>query len=73
MKRKPLSRCYKVMSLRLLVSDIHTEGKVETCPRCKATMHEVTRIAPLQQEPGLIAYECPRCSYLTSVFLPAGD
>jgi hypothetical protein len=36
-------------------------------------MHEVTRIAPLQQEPGLIAYECPRCSYLTSVFLPAGD
>jgi hypothetical protein len=61
------------MSLRLLVSDFHTEGNVETCPRCKATMHEVTRIAPLQQEPGLIAYECPRCSYLTSVFLPAGD
>jgi transposase-like protein len=55
------------------VSNFRGEEKVETCPRCKATMHEVTRIAPLQQQPGLIAYECPSCSYLTSVFLPAGD
>ena len=32
------------------------------CPRCKATqMVEVTSIAPLLHEPGLIAYECPSC------------
>ena len=31
------------------------------CPRCKATMSEVARIAPLGAAPGLIAYECPRC------------
>jgi hypothetical protein len=35
-------------------------------------MHEVTRIAPLPKDPGLVAYECPACSYVTSVFLPAG-
>jgi len=55
------------------VSDFHTERKVETCPRCKATMQEVTRIAPLPKEPGLIACECPACSYLTSFILPAGE
>jgi hypothetical protein len=37
------------------------------CPRCKATMDEVVRIAPLGDEPGLIAYECP-ARYVTSVF-----
>ena len=32
------------------------------CPRCRAAqMTEVTSIAPLLHEPGLIAYECPRC------------
>ena len=38
------------------------------CPRCKTTMDEVVRIAPLGDEPGLIAYECPACRYVTSVF-----
>ena len=34
------------------------------CPRCKATqMVEVTSIAPLLHEPGLIAYECPSCGH----------
>ena len=33
------------------------------CPRCKATMDEVVRIEPLQNEPGLIGYECPSCRY----------
>ena len=36
-------------------------------------MHEVTRIAPLRDEPGLIAYECPSCNYVTSVFVSAAD
>jgi hypothetical protein len=39
------------------------------CPRCKATMDEVVRIAPLAHEPGLIGYECPACCYVTSVIL----
>jgi hypothetical protein len=44
------------------------------CPRCKAAqMAEVTAIAPLLHEPGLIAYECPRCGYLTSVVQPPAD
>ena len=30
-------------------------------------MYEVVRIAPLPGEPGLIAYECPGCGYVTSV------
>jgi len=30
-------------------------------------MSEVARIAPLGTAPGLIAFECPRCVYVTSV------
>jgi hypothetical protein len=41
------------------------------CPRCKAAqMAEVTAIAPLLHEPGLIAFECPRCGHLTSIVQP---
>ena len=34
-------------------------------------MDEVVRIAPLQDEPALIGFECPSCSYVTSVFWQA--
>ena len=38
------------------------------CPRCKkAAMEEILRIAPVGREPGLIAYECQSCGYVTSV------
>jgi hypothetical protein len=30
-------------------------------------MTEVTSVVPLLHEPGLIAYECSRCGYITSV------
>ena len=30
-------------------------------------MEEVVRIAPVAHEPGLIAYECPSCHYVTSM------
>jgi C4-type Zn-finger protein len=44
------------------------------CPRCRAAqMAEITTIAPLLHEPGLIAYECPRCGYLTSTLQPPSD
>src|SRR5205807_3216463 len=50
-------------------------GRTDTpppCPRCKAAqMVEVVSIAPLLDEPGLLAYECPRCGYLSSVLVPA--
>lgn len=32
-------------------------------------MDEVLSIAPLAGEPGLIAYECPNCGYVTSVLI----
>jgi hypothetical protein len=34
-------------------------------------MSETVNIAPLGQKPGLIAYECSKCGYITSVFQPA--
>jgi hypothetical protein len=30
-------------------------------------MDEVVSIAPLAGEPGSMAYECPKCGYVTSV------
>jgi hypothetical protein len=32
-------------------------------------MKEVVRIAPVQSDPGLIAYECLSCGYVTSVLI----
>jgi hypothetical protein len=34
-------------------------------------MQEVVRIAPVQTDPGLIAYECPSCGYVTSDLMPS--
>ena len=51
------------------VSDIRRTDV--SCPRCKARMDEVARIAPLQKAAGLVAYECPACRYTTSEILPA--
>jgi hypothetical protein len=49
------------------VSDLAKREGTLACPRCKAPMKEVVRIAPVQREPGLIAYECPSC--VTSVLI----
>jgi hypothetical protein len=32
-------------------------------------MKDVVRIAPVQGDPGLIAYECPACGHVTSVLI----
>jgi hypothetical protein len=40
------------------------------CPRCRAAMDEVVTIAPVAGEPGLTAYDCPNCGYVTSVLEP---
>jgi len=34
-------------------------------------MSEVVRIDPLYEQPGLIAYECNDCHYVTSEIVPA--
>jgi hypothetical protein len=52
--------------LECVVSELPRSRRV-ACPRCKASMEEVVTIAPAGNEPGLIAYECPSCSYVTSV------
>jgi hypothetical protein len=36
-------------------------------------MDEVVSIAPVAGEPGLTAYECPNCGYVTSVLEPPKD
>src|SRR5437867_3481723 len=48
-------------------------GSPLPCPRCRTTMDEVLSIAPVAGEPGLTAYECPNCSYVTSVLQQAKD
>jgi hypothetical protein len=40
------------------------------CLRCGAAMKDVVTIQPLGSEPGLIAYECPRCGWVTSELVP---
>ena len=55
-----------------VVSDVSKRRSGAACPRCKTSMREVTTVAPLLTEPGLIAYECHACNYVMSVILPAG-
>jgi hypothetical protein len=41
------------------------------CQRCSGTMDEIMEIEALWNQPGLVAFECPDCGYLTSVVVPA--
>jgi hypothetical protein len=52
------------------MSDVFKPRSV-ACPRCECAMGEVVTIAPLQDQPGLIAYECPACLYVMSEIVPA--
>jgi transposase-like protein len=52
------------------VSELSKRAGAKPCPRCKASMEEVLRIAPAQADPGLIAYECPSCGSVTSDLTP---
>jgi transposase-like protein len=53
------------------VADLPKKLGTIACPRCEAPMEEVVRIAPAQNGPGLIGYECPSCNYVTSVLTPS--
>jgi predicted RNA-binding Zn-ribbon protein involved in translation (DUF1610 family) len=37
------------------------------CPRCGMQMAKIVTIIPMGRQPGLVAYECPKCAYVTSV------
>jgi hypothetical protein len=39
------------------------------CARCGAAMEEILTILPVVHEKGLIAYECPKCGYLSSLLI----
>ena len=67
--------CPSLRCLRkgFMVADAPRRQGSFACPRCKNTLREVTRVLPLQNADGLIAYECPACSYVTSVIWPAGE
>jgi hypothetical protein len=44
--------------------EVDAAGKI--CARCGAMMKIVVTIEHVGSEPGLIAYECPKCWYVTS-------
>jgi predicted RNA-binding Zn-ribbon protein involved in translation (DUF1610 family) len=37
------------------------------CPHCGMRMAKIVTITPMGRQPGLVAYECPKCAYVTSV------
>ena len=45
----------------------HEHADVLPCPRCEMRMLKIVTIAPMGRQPGLVAYECPKCAYVTSV------
>jgi hypothetical protein len=53
------------------VSDLSKKAGAKPCPRCKAPMQDVLWIPPAHNDPGLIAYECPSCAYVTSDLTPS--
>jgi uncharacterized C2H2 Zn-finger protein len=53
------------------VSDAPKRQASLACPRCERIMREVTRMPPTRSGDGLIAYECPACSYVKSEIWPA--
>ena len=53
------------------VSTLAQKRRHVECPRCNGTMSDVVSIDPLYEQPGLIAYECNDCHYVTSEIVPA--
>ena len=48
------------------MSEFSKRAGLKPCPRCEASLQEVLWIAPVHDDPGLVAYECPSCGYVTS-------
>jgi hypothetical protein len=45
------------------------EARHRCVPALQGPMEEAVWIAPVQSDPGLIAYKCPSCGYVTSVLI----
>jgi transposase-like protein len=60
------------LSLMQLAAPNSEHADFLTCPRCRKRMLEVVTIAPMRRQPGLVAYECPKCAYVTSVLALSG-
>jgi hypothetical protein len=45
----------------------HEHGDVLPLPSVRDADAEIVTIAPMGRQPGLAAYECPKCAYVTSV------
>jgi predicted RNA-binding Zn-ribbon protein involved in translation (DUF1610 family) len=58
-------------SLMQLAAPSRGHAEFLTCPRCRTRMPKVVTIAPMGRQQGLIAYECPKCTYVTSVLVSA--
>jgi hypothetical protein len=58
-------RCIRVRLIK--------ESWRQAVPPLQGLMQEVLRIAPVQTDPGLIAYECPSCGYVTSDLTPSNS
>jgi hypothetical protein len=75
-----LSRSSRVAAMRTYLKEPYARGRGVSdlsrrrrdlsplrCPRCRIIMDEAVRVAPVAGEPGVIAFECPNCKYVTSV------
>ena len=45
---------------------------VPSCEKCGTQMEEILRIPPRDRFSALIAYECPKCTHLPTVFYKQG-
>ena len=57
----------------LAMSDLartQRRARMLSCPRCETAMEVIITIKPTLGDPGLIAYECPKCVYVTSELVP---
>lgn len=55
------------------MSDERRAERGVCCPRCNSAMDELLSIAPVLNERGLVAYECPRCGYVSSVLIEPSE
>jgi len=45
-------------------------GTQPSCTRCGTKTQEILTIDPVSGDPGLVAYECPKCGQVMSVLIP---
>jgi hypothetical protein len=71
--RRPWHKGREIMSGADRASRRSASRRSMSCPRCRGSMDEVLSIAPNASNPGVVAYECPHCRYVTSVLLQPSE